>query len=358
MALERVDSPEGKRPQVEVSGRLAAKRSSRRLVTEGASRASPAATTWMASTRSSGGTSLSRKPLAPARRAESTYSSRSKVVRISTRTGSWTPPPARRRVASIPSMPGMRMSSSTTSARTWPASRTASAPSAASPTTSRPGSASRIIRNPVRISGWSSAIRTLMITAASLRPAVQGQPGGDPVASAGAAAGLEGAAEQGHPLAHADEAVPRPATLPVGICRPSAGGRLPAVAGDAVGVEGDHDQAVGPGRGPAAAVVGDLDLQDLAAVADADLGPGRAGVPERVGQGLLDDPVGRQVDPGRQGPRLALDRHLDRQAGLPGRPGQRLQVGEARLGGEVGAVLLLAVAQQPQQPAQLDQGLA
>ena len=51
------------------SGSLEAKRSSRRRVTEGARRASPAATTLMASTRSSGGTSLSRNPLAPARNA-------------------------------------------------------------------------------------------------------------------------------------------------------------------------------------------------------------------------------------------------------------------------------------------------
>jgi hypothetical protein len=160
------------------SGRLEAKRSSRRLVTEGARRASPAATTLMASTRSSGGTSLSRKPLAPARSADSTYSSRSKVVRISTRTGSWTPSPASRRVASIPSMPGMRTSIRTTSARTWPASRTASAPSAASPTTSRSGSASRIIRNPVRISGWSSAIRTLMVTDGRRCPRAGGRPPG------------------------------------------------------------------------------------------------------------------------------------------------------------------------------------
>jgi hypothetical protein len=167
-------------------------------------------------TRSSGGASLSRNALAPARRADRTYSSRSKVVRISTRTGSWTPPPARCRVASIPSMPGMRMSMRTTSARTWPASRTASPPSAASPTTSRSGSASRIIRNPVRISAVVHAV----------------------------------------------------------------------------------------------AVVLDPHVQDLAPVADADAGPGRAGVLERVGQRLLDDPVGRQVDPGR--PR-----------GRPRRPGRR-----------------------------------
>ena len=57
-------------------------------MTDGASRASPAATTRTAWTRSSRRTSLSRKPLAPARSASNTYSSRSNVVRMTTLTGS------------------------------------------------------------------------------------------------------------------------------------------------------------------------------------------------------------------------------------------------------------------------------
>ncbi len=57
--------------------------------------------------------SLSRKPLAPARSAAKTYSSRSNVVRISVCTPQasaviW-------RVASMPSMTGIRTSISTTS---------------------------------------------------------------------------------------------------------------------------------------------------------------------------------------------------------------------------------------------------
>ena len=47
--------------------------------------ASPRATVRMAATSSAGGTSLRRKPLAPARSALKAYSSRSKVVRMSTR---------------------------------------------------------------------------------------------------------------------------------------------------------------------------------------------------------------------------------------------------------------------------------
>ena len=78
-------------------------------VTAGASTASPAATARTASTTSRVGASLSRKPLAPARSASMMYSSSPKVVRISTR---WR---GSRRVASMPSMPGMRMSISTTS---------------------------------------------------------------------------------------------------------------------------------------------------------------------------------------------------------------------------------------------------
>jgi hypothetical protein len=84
----------------------------RRRVTEGDSSASPPATTRMAATSSSGGVSFSRNPLAPPRRASNTYSSRSNVVRISTLA---VPSRVIRRVASIPSTRGMRMSMSTTS---------------------------------------------------------------------------------------------------------------------------------------------------------------------------------------------------------------------------------------------------
>ena len=56
-----------------------------RRVTDGASSASPSATTRTACSSSSGGAFLSRKPLAPACSASKTYSSRSNVVRITTR---------------------------------------------------------------------------------------------------------------------------------------------------------------------------------------------------------------------------------------------------------------------------------
>src|SRR5829696_396569 len=60
-------------------------------------------------------------------------------------------------------MPGIRTSISTTSGRARAHSEIASAPLQASPTISISGSAERIIRNPVRTSGWSSASNTRII---------------------------------------------------------------------------------------------------------------------------------------------------------------------------------------------------
>ena len=125
---------------------------------EGASSDSPAATVRMASVSWPARTSLSRKPLAPARSASYTHSLRSKVVSTSTRGGSgvastW-------RVAASPSTRGIRTSMSTTSGRCRRASATASTPSAASATTCRSGSRSISDRKPSRTRAWSSASRT------------------------------------------------------------------------------------------------------------------------------------------------------------------------------------------------------
>ena len=63
-------------------------------------------------------------------------------------------------VASRPSIPGIRMSISTTSgacAATWD---TAASPLAASPTTVIPSAASRMTQNPRRTSSWSSTTST------------------------------------------------------------------------------------------------------------------------------------------------------------------------------------------------------
>ena len=112
--------------------------------------------------------SLSRKPLAPARSAAWAYSSRSKVVRISTRLVS--PCSTISRVASMPSMPGIRTSISTTSGASRRVSSSASRPSAASPTTDRSSCDSSTIRNPIRSSGWSSASSTVELIADPARP--------------------------------------------------------------------------------------------------------------------------------------------------------------------------------------------
>src|SRR5690606_3462549 len=129
-------------------------------VTLGDSSAPPSATVRMACSRSAGGVSFSRNPLAPCRRASKTYSSISNVVstmmRVSVSCGS----AVIRRVASRPSMPGMRMSINTTSGRSSRAMVTAATPSAAWPANSNPSSLSINARRPTRTSSWSSATST------------------------------------------------------------------------------------------------------------------------------------------------------------------------------------------------------
>jgi hypothetical protein len=126
-----------------------------RRVIAGASSASPAATTRTASKRRSAVTSLSRNPLAPARSASKTYSSRSKVVRMSTLGARSSA--ASCLVASMPSVPGIRTSISTTSGRRSRQTRTAAAPSAAVPSTAKSGWVSSSAANPARTTSWSSA---------------------------------------------------------------------------------------------------------------------------------------------------------------------------------------------------------
>jgi hypothetical protein len=133
-----------------VCGGRCANASIRRRVTVGASMALPAAAARTAAMRSARGESLSRNPLAPARSASYTYSSRSKVVSMTTL--GVCGPLVSSRVASSPSMPGMRMSMSTTSGWCAAADATAAAPSAASPTTVMPSAASRMTQNPERTS--------------------------------------------------------------------------------------------------------------------------------------------------------------------------------------------------------------
>jgi len=96
-----------------------------------------------------------------------------------------------------------------------------------------------------------------------------------------AAPGAQVPAVERHPLAHSRETV--------------AGAELGRLAG----------------RGTA--VVGDLQLELVGPVAHGDLRANPAGVLARVGQRLLDDATGRQVDARRQRPRVALGHELDGQ---------------------------------------------
>ena len=118
---------------------------------------------WIPATSCSGATSLSRKPLAPAPSASNTYSSRSKVVSISTRGGCLVArddaggsPRGRPSLASgCPSgrcRDGSGAPRRRPGRRHWPRRRRADL-----------GSASTIIRKPARTSAWSSAIRTSML---------------------------------------------------------------------------------------------------------------------------------------------------------------------------------------------------
>ena len=101
----------------------------------------------------------------------------------------------------------------------------------------------------------------------------------------------------------------------------------------------------------AAAVVGDLDLDGVALVADDDLRARAGGVLGRVGERLLDDPVRGEVDAAGERGRLALDPQLDRLAGVAGARGERVDVREARRRGRVGV-------RRADEPAELGQRLA
>ena len=142
-----VSSPAAR--ELSARGRCLANSLIRRRVTVGASSASPAAMTRTAWKSCSAVTSLSRKPLAPAHSASYTYSSRSKVVRMTMR-GRSEPGLASCRVASMPSTPGIRTSIRTTSGAVSVQTRTASDPSSAVPTTVKSGCVPSSAVNPLR----------------------------------------------------------------------------------------------------------------------------------------------------------------------------------------------------------------
>ena len=121
-------------------------------VTLGESNASPRATTRTACSSSSGSTSLTRNPLAPARSAANTVVSSSNVVSTTTLVAASRGSLAIRCVAVTPSTSGMLMSMSTTSGACSRVSATATPPLAASATTVMSPADSSSSRNPARTS--------------------------------------------------------------------------------------------------------------------------------------------------------------------------------------------------------------
>ena len=129
----------------------------------------------MAVISSSGGASLRRNPLAPARNDPKTLSSSEKVVRTRIRTAS--PHSATMRpVAAMPSRRGIRRSMRTTSGSSRRACRMASSPSTASPTTTKSGTDSSSLRKPARTSAWSSHTRIRVLMSLPARRACARRP--------------------------------------------------------------------------------------------------------------------------------------------------------------------------------------
>src|SRR4051794_22857604 len=127
-------------------------------------------------------------------------------------------------------------------------------------------------------------------------------------APTGAGADLELAAVEGDSLAHADQAVP---AVRLARCR--------------------------------GAVVADLEPQRLGLVGDGDPGGRGAGVLERVGERFLHDPIGGELDAGRQRLGFAVDDEVGWQAGAPQLLGERREVGQPGLGCECGRAFWLVL---------------
>ena len=81
----------------------------------------------------------------------------------------------------------------------------------------------------------------------------------------------------------------------------------------------------------------------------------RSGVLKHVGQTLLDDPVGRQVQPAGQDGQVAAGTHVDLHSRLTDLCNQVAEFSQARLGCQ--GQLAVALAEQAQQAAQLGHGL-
>ena len=110
------------------------------------------------------------------------------------------------------------------------------------------------------------------------------------------------------------------------------------------------------GGGAVGDAVGDLDLEHLRRPAQDDPRPAAAAVLERVGQALLHEAEGGQVDAGRQRPGPPLDAQLHVEPGVARAGDERAEAIERRLRGVVG--VLAVGAQDAEQAAHLGQRLA
>jgi len=129
-----------------------------------------------------------------------------------------------------------------------------------------------------------------------------------------------------------------------------------AVEGDALAHPAQAVAGAVRRRGRAPAVVDDLDLDAVAVECHPDRCALSFRVFERVGQSLLDDPVGRDVHAGRHGARRAADAELDREPGAGYPLGEGRELAQPGLGREVNS--FSGVAQHAEQAAHLGQRLA
>ena len=231
-----------------------------------------------------------------------------------------------RRVASMPSIVGMRTSITTTSGCSRSNPRTASAPSMASPTTSMSGSASRIMRKPPRISAWSSAISTPIGRGAGALTT--------PTPPRGEAALAPRTRRRAWRRSRASRR--RGRRVPAYRCRPCPSPVAPAAS--------------------AASVVGHLDHEGVVAPVEQHPRMRAAGVLHDVGERFLHDAVGDEVGARRQRTRLPACHGLDGHPGATHGLQQSFELCEPGLRRQVG--LGAWVGEDADQPAHLDQAIA
>src|SRR6266704_6394009 len=178
---------------------------------------------------------------------------------MTTRGGPVRSPPVISRVASRPSISGIRTSIKITSGLCSAAAWTAWAPLAASATTVIPSLASRITQNPVLTSSWSSATMTRMgsapVMGRSWGRSWRGQPGRDGEPAGVARSDGQAAPAGRHPLGDAGQAESaryrRAGSAPVGRARPAS----PGLASEGHG--GGPAPGIGHGHGDVARLIAD-----------------------------------------------------------------------------------------------------